>query len=96
MIVYGHRRGWFYVQYCKHRNLRAVHIFAHFAEGFRCAKKTHVSENCYHNRTNGVNWYVRENLAARICILMLDVRKFSCAKICTFTVHDDDVKIHIF
>ena len=45
------------------------------------------SENYYHNRTNRINWYMRENLAARICLLMLDVRKFSCTKICTFTVY---------
>ena len=24
--------------YCKRRNFRAVHIFAHLAQGFRCAK----------------------------------------------------------
>ena len=24
--------------YCKRRNFRAVHIFAHFAQGFKCAK----------------------------------------------------------
>ena len=24
--------------YCKVRNFRAVHIFAHFSQGFRCAK----------------------------------------------------------
>ena len=24
--------------YCKHRNFRAVHIFAHFTQGIRCAK----------------------------------------------------------
>ena len=46
-----------------------------------------MSENYYHNRTNRINLYVRENLAARISILMLDARKFSCAKIYTFTVY---------
>ena len=45
-----------------------------------------MSENYYHNRINRINWYMRENLAARKCLLMLDARKFSCAKICTFTV----------
>ena len=24
--------------YCKRRNFRAVHIFAHFAQGIRCAE----------------------------------------------------------
>ena len=40
-----------------------------------------------YNKTNKINWYVRENLAVRICLLgMLHARKFSSAKICTFTV----------
>ena len=29
---------------------------------------------------------MRENLTARICLIGLDARKFSCAKISTFTV----------
>ena len=49
-----------------------------------------MSENYYHNRTYIINWYMRENLAARICLLMLYARKFSCAKICTFTVAQDN------
>ena len=68
-----------------------VEIFAQYI--FSCisrrafdARKFDVSENYYHYRTNRINWYMRENLAARICLLMLDARKFSCAKICTFTV----------
>ena len=39
-----------------------------------------------HCRTNRINWYVRENLTLQICLLGLDARKFSCAKISTFTV----------
>ena len=50
-------------------------------------RKFDVSENCYHNRTSRNNWYVQENLAVRICLLMLDARKFMCAKISTFTVY---------
>ena len=50
-------------------------------------RKFDVSKNYYHNKTNRINWYVRENLAAQICILMLDAPKFSGAKICTFTVY---------
>ena len=45
-----------------------------------------MSENHYHNNTNRINWYVRENLTTRICLLMLDAHKFSCVKISTFTV----------
>ena len=44
-----------------------------------------VSETYYHNRTNRINWYVHENLAVQVYLLMLDVRKSSWAKICTFT-----------
>ena len=29
---------------------------------------------------------MRENLTAQICVIGLDARKFSCAKISTFTV----------
>ena len=39
------------------------------------ARKFDVSENYYHNRTNRINWYMRENLTTRICLLMLDARK---------------------
>ena len=70
------------IEYCKRRNFRAVHIFAHLKH----ARKFDVSENYYSNRTNIINWCMRKNLAARICLLMLDARKFSCAKICMFTV----------
>ena len=45
-----------------------------------------VSDFCNDNSTNRINWYVYENLTTRICLLILDVRKFSCAKISTFTV----------
>ena len=41
------------------------------------AQKFDVSENYYHNKTNGINWYLCENLAAKICLLVLDARKFS-------------------
>ena len=45
-----------------------------------------MSETYYHNGTNRISCYGRENLAARICILMPGARKFSCAKIYAFTV----------
>ena len=45
-----------------------------------------VSENYYHNGTNRISCYEREYLATRTCILMPGARKFSCAKIYTFSV----------
>ena len=50
------------------------------------ARKFDVSENYNHNRTNGNKLHMRENLTARIFLTDLDARKFSCAKISTFTV----------
>ena len=64
----------------------AQYIFSRISRMALDARKSDVSENYYHNRTGRINCYVRENLAARICLLMLDARKFSCAKICTSTV----------
>ena len=51
------------------------------------ARKLDVSENYNHNRTNGNKQHMRENLTAQIFLIDLDVRKFSCAKISTFTVY---------
>ena len=73
------------ITYCKRRNFRTVHIFAHFARASD-ARKFDVSENYNHNRTNRNKQHMRENLTARICLIGLDARKFSCAKISTFTV----------
>ena len=64
----------------------AQYIFSRILRMALDARKFDVCENYYHNRTSRINWYVRKNLAARICLLMLDARKFSCAKICTSTV----------
>ena len=69
---------------CKRRNLRAVHN-SRISRMTLDARKFDASEHYYHNRASRINWYVRENLAARICLLMLDAQKFSCAKICTST-----------
>ena len=74
------------IDFCKRRNFRAVHIFAHFAQGFR-SRKFDVSKNYNQNRTNRNKQHMRENLTARICVIGLDARKFSCAKISTFTVY---------
>ena len=65
----------------------AQYIFSRISRRALDVRKFDVSENYYHKRTNRNNWYMRENLAARICLLMLDARKFSCAKLCTFTVY---------
>ena len=67
-------------------DISAQYIFSRISRRALDALKCDMSENYYHNRTNIMNWYVRETLAARICLLMLDARQFSCAKICTFTV----------
>ena len=50
------------------------------------ARKFDVSENDNHNRTNRNIQHLRENLTVRIFLIGLDARKFSCAKISTFTV----------
>ena len=70
--------------YYKRRNFCSVHIFA---QGLRSAKFD-LSENYYHNSTNRINGYVRENLTTPICLLVLEAQKYSCAKISTFTVYD--------
>ena len=46
-----------------------------------------MSVNYNHNGTNRINCYVRENLITLICLLGLDVRKFSTTKISMFTVY---------
>ena len=50
------------------------------------ARKFDVNENYNPKRTNRNKQHVRENLTERIFLIGLDVRKFSCAKISTFTV----------
>ena len=62
------------------------YIFSRISRRALDARKFDVSETYYHNGTNRISCYGRENLAARICILMLGARKFSCAKIYAFTV----------
>ena len=51
-----------------------------------CARIYDVSEKINQTRTKRTNTYLREVLGARKCLLRLDARKFSCAKISTFTV----------
>ena len=51
-----------------------------------CARKYDVSENLNHYASNRIKCYVRENLPTRKCQIGLDARKYSSAKISTFTV----------
>ena len=39
---------------------------------------------------------MRENLTARICLIGLDARKFSCAKISMFTVVNERCGLYFF
>ena len=66
----------------------AQYIFSRISRRAVDARKVDVSENYNHNRTIRINWYVRENIAARVCFQGLDARKYSSAKISTFTVND--------
>ena len=50
-----------------------------------------MSEKLNHNRTYRINSYVRKHLAVRKCLSGPDVRKFSSAKISTFTVFIDPI-----
>ena len=43
----------------------AQYIFSCISRRALYARKFDVSENYYHNRTNRINWYMGENLAAR-------------------------------
>ena len=51
------------------------------------ARKYDVSENLNHYRLDGIRYKIRENVSTRKGHIGLDARKFSCAKISTFTVH---------
>ena len=51
------------------------------------ARKYDASEKIDQNSTKRSNCYLRENLVTRKCLLRLDARKYSCAKISTCTVH---------
>ena len=53
-----------------------------------------VSENYNYNRINGIKRYMHENLTTQICLMGLDGRTFSCAKIPTSTVDDISGRFH--
>ena len=65
-----------------------VEIFAQyiFSRMALYARKYYVSEKINQTSTHINNSNLRENLVARKCSLMLYARKFSCAKMSTFTV----------
>ena len=69
----------------------ARYIFSHISRRALDARKFDVSENYNHNRTNRNKQHMSENLTARICLIGLDARKFSCSKLSTFTVSVCDV-----
>ena len=61
----------------------AQYIFSRISRMALDARKFDVSENYNHNRNKH---HMHKNLTARIFLIGLDARKFSCAKISTFTV----------
>ena len=64
----------------------AQYIFSRISRMALCAQKYDVSEKINQNGTKRTNSYLRANFVVQKCPLRLDARKFSCAKISTFTV----------
>ena len=64
----------------------AQYIFSRISRSALDARKYDVSEKMKRYRSNRINYKMRENLSRRKCHRGLDARKFSCAKISTFTV----------
>ena len=62
------------------------YIFSRISRRLLDARKIDVSENYNHNRTNRINCNLGENFDHGICLLGLNGRNFSCAKLSTFTV----------
>ena len=67
-------------------------IFSRISHMVSYARKYDVSENSNHYRLDGIRYKIRENMSTRKGHIGLDARKFSCAKISTFTV----IYIYIF
>ena len=65
-----------------------VEIFAQyiFSRMVSYARKYDVSENLNHYMLDRIRYKMRENISTRNGHIWLDARKFSCAKISTFTV----------
>ena len=57
-------------------------------------EKIDVSENYNYNRINRIKRYMHENLTTQICLMGLDGRKFSRAKIPTSKVDDISGRFH--
>ena len=76
----------------KYRATVNVEIFAQYIISRRVlgALKYDVSEKINHYGASRNNCYMRENLSARKGHLGPDARKFSSAKVSTFTVSVDD------
>ena len=69
----------------------AQYIFSRILRRALDARKFGVSENYNHNRAIRNKQHMRENLTTQILLLVLGARKFSCAKICTFTVYREKI-----
>ena len=65
----------------------AQYIFSRISRMVPYARKYDVSENLNHYRLDGIRYKIRENMSTRKGHIRLDARKFSCAKISTFTVY---------
>ena len=64
----------------------AQYIFSRILRMVSYARKYDVSENLNHYRLDRIRYKMRENISTRNGHIWLDARKFSCAKISTFTV----------
>ena len=64
----------------------AQYIFSRISRMFSNARKYDVSENLNHYMLNRNRYKMCENMSTRKWHIWLDARKFSCAKIATFTV----------
>ena len=70
----------------------AQYIFSRISRMVLYARKYDVSENLNHYRLEGIRYNMRENMSAPKGHIGLGARKFSYAKISTFTV---DTKIQL-
>ena len=64
----------------------AHYIFSRISRMVSYARKYDVSENLNHYRLDGIRYKMRKNMSTRKGHIGLGARKFSCAKISTFTV----------
>ena len=71
------------------------YIFSRISRMALHARKYDVSEKMNQTSTEKTNSYMRENLVALNCSLRLYARKFSCAKISTFTVYNNMIYVNV-